>query len=243
MLRCRLSGVRERPDHRAGNYAVGAGRAIRPRSLWESRSSRRAERGCHAAAQAATLDAWERRPPRPRLARAFERSGRSRAAPHSRPADAVARELGSHLEHGLTAEDAAARLATHGPNRLPRPERPAYLRLAPGSSSTRSWLAASRGRGLGRDRRAARGGRDRRDRRAQRRARIRPGGGRRARRARAPRARCERTAAVVRDGQRAHGSRRGRRSRRPRRPPRGRPRRRPTRGSSPPSASRWTSRR
>ena len=46
------------------------------------------------------------------------------------PADAVARELGSHLEHGLTAEDAAARLATHGPNRLPRPERPAYLRLA-----------------------------------------------------------------------------------------------------------------
>ena len=66
-------------------------------------------------------------PARPRLPSA----PRDRdAVPHSRPADAVARELGSHLEHGLTAEDAAARLATHGPNRLPRPERPAYLRLA-----------------------------------------------------------------------------------------------------------------
>ena len=56
--------------------------------------------------------------------------GDRRAAPHARPADAVARELGSHLEHGLTAEGAAARLATHGANRLPRPERPAYVRLA-----------------------------------------------------------------------------------------------------------------
>ena len=58
-----------------------------------------------------------------------QRSGRSRRRAARTPGGRRREGLGGHLEHGLTAEGAAARLATHGANRL-QPERPAYVRLA-----------------------------------------------------------------------------------------------------------------
>jgi calcium-translocating P-type ATPase len=45
------------------------------------------------------------------------------------PSSALARELATDKERGLTEEEAASRLAAHGPNRLPRPDRPAYLAI------------------------------------------------------------------------------------------------------------------
>ena len=49
---------------------------------------------------------------------------------YTRPADAVAKELGTSA-HGLSASDAAARAATHGPNALPQsPPESAWHRLA-----------------------------------------------------------------------------------------------------------------
>ena len=46
---------------------------------------------------------------------------------HARPADEAARELGTDLERGLTALEAAARLARHGPNELDAtPRTPAW---------------------------------------------------------------------------------------------------------------------
>ncbi len=45
---------------------------------------------------------------------------------HARDTDAVARELRTHAERGLSQTDAAARLASVGPNRLATPRRPPY---------------------------------------------------------------------------------------------------------------------
>ena len=50
--------------------------------------------------------------------------------PHAAPAAEVARGLGSHLERGLTSDEAATRLAAAGPNRLESPSRPRYLAIA-----------------------------------------------------------------------------------------------------------------
>jgi Ca2+-transporting ATPase len=50
-------------------------------------------------------------------------SGTARSEPWLRDADAVAAELGTNLRQGLTTDEAAARLATHGPNRLEAAER------------------------------------------------------------------------------------------------------------------------
>jgi Ca2+-transporting ATPase len=50
--------------------------------------------------------------------------------PHARPSRDVARVLASDLEVGLSSTEAAARLERHGPNRLRRPERPAYVSIA-----------------------------------------------------------------------------------------------------------------
>jgi Ca2+-transporting ATPase len=49
---------------------------------------------------------------------------------HARSPENVAFELDSEPKHGLSAEAAAARLLTAGPNRLPAPERPAYVAIA-----------------------------------------------------------------------------------------------------------------
>jgi len=49
---------------------------------------------------------------------------------HALPAEAVVTELGSGLPHGLSADEAATRLARHGQNRLAeKPARPAWLRF------------------------------------------------------------------------------------------------------------------
>ncbi|HET9244156.1 MAG TPA: cation-transporting P-type ATPase [Gaiella sp.] len=53
-----------------------------------------------------------------------------RAPPHARSPEDVALELDSDPRRGLSTSDAAARLVTTGPNRLPTPERPAYVRIA-----------------------------------------------------------------------------------------------------------------
>ncbi|HEY4620083.1 MAG TPA: cation-transporting P-type ATPase, partial [Gaiellaceae bacterium] len=49
---------------------------------------------------------------------------------HARTAVEVARALESDLAAGLSDDEAAARLAAYGPNELPRPTRPPYLRIA-----------------------------------------------------------------------------------------------------------------
>ena len=51
-------------------------------------------------------------------------------APHSATAEEVARELTSGSEHGLSEEEAAARLGRFGPNRLERARRPPYVAIA-----------------------------------------------------------------------------------------------------------------
>ena len=49
---------------------------------------------------------------------------------HSRPADAVAADLGTDTSCGLSPQIAADRLATDGPNELPsKPPAPAWLRF------------------------------------------------------------------------------------------------------------------
>ncbi|MBL8348731.1 MAG: cation-translocating P-type ATPase, partial [Burkholderiaceae bacterium] len=49
---------------------------------------------------------------------------------HAREAQEVARQLGVQVEHGLAADEVAARRARHGPNRLPEaPPRPLWQRL------------------------------------------------------------------------------------------------------------------
>ena len=50
--------------------------------------------------------------------------------PHARVGDSLAGELRSDLQRGLDSAEARARLASLGPNSLPRPERPAYAAIA-----------------------------------------------------------------------------------------------------------------
>ena len=50
--------------------------------------------------------------------------------PHARSPEDVSLELDSDPERGLSAGAAATRLVTAGPNRLPAPERPAYVAIA-----------------------------------------------------------------------------------------------------------------
>ncbi len=55
---------------------------------------------------------------------------------HTMPPDAVVRELASDLDRGLSEQEAARRLAVHGPNELPEapPASPLSLFLAQFSS-------------------------------------------------------------------------------------------------------------
>ena len=49
---------------------------------------------------------------------------------HALPAAQVAQELNTDTASGLTTNDAASRLSTHGPNRLAeKPSRPAWLKF------------------------------------------------------------------------------------------------------------------
>jgi Ca2+-transporting ATPase len=52
------------------------------------------------------------------------------APPYAVPLAAVARDVATDVDWGLSEREAAARLERHGPNRLRRPERPAYLTIA-----------------------------------------------------------------------------------------------------------------
>lgn len=54
----------------------------------------------------------------------------TRPSPYARPADAVARDLGTDVSVGMSGQAAANRLATNGPNELPsKPPAPAWLRF------------------------------------------------------------------------------------------------------------------
>lgn len=52
------------------------------------------------------------------------------AGAHAEEPEVVARDLASNLHNGLDEDDAARRLATTGPNRIPRQRRPPYARIA-----------------------------------------------------------------------------------------------------------------
>src|SRR3974390_2244033 len=54
------------------------------------------------------------------------------AAGHSRPADAVATELGVDPEQGLGPEEVAQRLTQYGPNELPKEPPPSTWEVAKG---------------------------------------------------------------------------------------------------------------
>ena len=54
----------------------------------------------------------------------------TRVPSHARSPEDVCLELGSDPERGLSVEAAVTRLVTAGPNRLPAPERPAYVAIA-----------------------------------------------------------------------------------------------------------------
>ena len=48
---------------------------------------------------------------------------------HEKPIEQLVNDFESHLEHGLTQQEAAARLARYGPNELSERPRPGFIRL------------------------------------------------------------------------------------------------------------------